>query len=880
MKAPFVILLFFSFSLQAQLKEYFESGLLTNWQQYPENHWESSSQEPLHGNYSLHHAYDNAIASDDQISILHAPLYLDSLPANWRFSIRHAYYPSSENRWAVFIVSDNPAGYLTSDSNINAYVIGVNFTGNDDLLKIWKITEDQVTPVVNTGFNWQNGTSLLHGTRLDITRTIMGLWSVSIDTTGTGNYFSLLDDGIDNEITLSNYVGIQYKYSSNQDRKFWIDDLEVTGYFKEDETPPAIKRITILSSGLAEIEFTESINTAELSNEMFTVTDEPGCPEEILIESTRIVRLKFHHSFISGHGYKLSVNDCKDIYGNIAYKLEKEFTYYLAVPYDIVINEIMADPAPVEQLPDVEYIELYNTTAFDIPVTDWELAIGDKSIQLPQILFGKETFLILCNAQEANLLTKYGSVLPIEAFPVLNNEGQTITLLNSEKAVIHTISFGKKWYRSDIKSEGGWSLEMIDPKNPCGKNENWSESEYYLGGTPGFKNSIAGTNPDLIKPELLRAAATCDTALIVSFNEPLAAITTSDPFTYSVSHNIFHPVEVLPVPPDYSKVLLTFGTKFEKSLVYELMVMANPSDCAGNLLGNSYVDFGLATPPDSFNIIINEILFDARSDEEFIEIYNRSEKIIDLSSAKISLFDDYTGKGAKTIYEFSTYFQLLPHEYTVVTGNAATLQQHYHCKNPAVLLESTDMFTLPDQEGVIGIMDKNNTLIDLLIYNSDFHFELITNPTGISIERINFNNPTNDPNNWHSAAEDAGFATPGYENSQSYNMFELSSSELWLEPEVFTPDNDGKDDFITLQYHLDKPGFIASIMVFNSRGILVKQLANNMLLGTEGFLTWDGSNRNGSMEEAGIYLVYTELFSLTGSVKKFKNTCVLAIKVE
>jgi hypothetical protein len=362
---------------------------------------------------------------------------------------------------------------------------------------------------------------------------------------------------------------------------------------------------------------------------------------------------------------------------------------------------------------------------------------------------------------------------------------------------------------------------------------------------------------------------------MVSFSEPLLNSSISDPYQYSVDHNIFHPFVAKSVPPDFSSVQLTFRLKFCSSVIYELMVQNSVCDCAGNRLADSYTEFGLAFLPDSFDLVINEVLFDARNNEEFIEIINRSDRIIELSSLALVLLDEYSGTFDRKLYEFKGNFQLLPGQYVVVTGSITDLQKQYTCKVPAALIESDEKLNLPDDAGAIALVRNSATSIDCFFYNAGYHFELISNPEGVSLERIFTDYPTNDPDNWHSAAEDAGFATPGYKNSQSFLPAESNASSVWTEPEVFTPDNDGKDDFLAILYRLDG-GSLANVMIFDSHGRLVRRLANNTWLGAEGCLTWDGTNIEGQLEKAGMYIVYTEILSGKGIVRKYTSTCVLS----
>jgi hypothetical protein len=876
MKILPVIFLFLPLALHAQLKVSFEEGDLNQWQQFPADHWELSTVIPLKGQYSLHHSFDNSIQGSDRISLLHEPLYLDSLITTWKFCILHACPPSSENNWAVYFVADRTASFMNPDSNINAYAVGVNLEGYDDILKLYSIKNGCYRTVINTGFNWQAGTSVLHGTCIEITRSPGGQWSLAIDTTGTGVDLKWLGNGLDMDIRVSNYIGFTYNYTSINDRKLWFDEFLINGFFKEDTLCPDIKKVSVVSPNCIEIQFTETVNTGKMSLAGFSVNNEIGNPVTLNLLSPASIILTFIGTFTSTLNYEVTVAETEDIYGNAIRNLKNNFFCYFAKPYDIVMNEIMADPEPAMNLPLVEYIELMNKTGYEIEANGWHLTVGENSIALPPFRMEEQTYLLICEAFDSLLLQPYGTVLPVKGLPLLNNEGETLTLKDSKGDIIHSVSYSIRWFSNSQKSEGGWSLEMKDPENPCGGYGNWDGSENYLGGTPGVGNSLICHNPDNIRPYLYRAATTSDSGLLITFNESMKHAGITDPFKYAVNYDIFHPSSTEPISPDYSAINLTFQSRFEPLRVYELMVKDEISDCAGNLLENSYIDFGLASLPDSFDLAINEILFDARDDEEFIEIINRSDKIIELSSLKIVLMEEFTGTFIKTLFEIPGYFQLLPGQYVVITRNAAVLQDHYNCINPAAIIEATGMAALPDKEGVIALLDKKYRVIDKFIYRSVYHFELITDPEGISLERLHCDYPTNDPENWHSAAEVAGFATPGYENSQSFSMDGSAQVSVWTAPDVFTPDNDGNDDYLTIIYQFNKPGLIATVLIFDNRGNLVKQLANNVMLGTDGFFTWDGTNTEGAMEKAGLYLVYTEVFSEQGSLSKFKNTCVLA----
>ncbi|MEA3451968.1 MAG: gliding motility-associated C-terminal domain-containing protein, partial [Bacteroidota bacterium] len=140
------------------------------------------------------------------------------------------------------------------------------------------------------------------------------------------------------------------------------------------------------------------------------------------------------------------------------------------------------------------------------------------------------------------------------------------------------------------------------------------------------------------------------------------------------------------------------------------------------------------------------------------------------------------------------------------------------------------------------------------------------------------NAPTQDNANWHSASEDVGFATPAYENSQALEETGEEDAEVYLEPLIFSPDHDGFEDFLTINYRFEKGGYTATIIIYDARGKQIRILQNNSLLATEGFFKWDGLTEEGSKLRPGIYIVYMKAFEPNGTIKVFKKVVTLASK--
>ncbi|HUC82727.1 MAG TPA: lamin tail domain-containing protein, partial [Flavisolibacter sp.] len=171
--------------------------------------------------------------------------------------------------------------------------------------------------------------------------------------------------------------------------------------------------------------------------------------------------------------------------------------------FDVVITEIMADPSPVVGLPNAEFIEIKNISSSPFNLSGWRLsdATGTATISTSFVL-QPDSLVILCANTNVASFSGFGRTLGVASFPSLDNDGDVITLRSPQGRIIHSIAYTIEWYANEAKKEGGWTLEMIDPKNPCGGKSNWKACANNLGGTPGRTNSVNGVNIDDTPPQL------------------------------------------------------------------------------------------------------------------------------------------------------------------------------------------------------------------------------------------------------------------------------------------------------------------------------------------------------------------------------------------
>ena len=550
-------------------------------------------------------------------------------------------------------------------------------------------------------------------------------------------------------------------------------------------------------------------------------------------------------------------------------------TAQIANRFDIVIDEIMADPTPQVGLPNNEWIELRNTSAVAINLQGFRIAdLSGQSGVMPSYILKPDSFVIVCTSSAVTAMSAFGPTISVTSFPSLDNNGDQLSLISTQAKVIHAFNYDISWYQNELKKDGGWTLEMIDTKNPCSGFSNWKASIDVKGGTPGKKNSIDAANADKTSPKLLRAFAVDNLNITLVFDEPLDSAKGATAANYSISDGIGTPQSAIAVAPVFDRVNLKLNTALAINKVYTITA-STVADCAGNTIGSKNTTrVGLSSIADSLDIIINEILFNPKSGGvDYVEIYNRSQKIIDAKQLYIA--NRNSTNVISSIQQLTTESILLfPGDFLVITEDPQIVLQQYVTTNQDAFMQISSMPSFSDDKGDVIILNAQGKIVDEVAYSDKWHFALISNTEGVSLERIDYNAPSVQ-NNFHSAATSVGYGTPGYKNSQ-FRIDQQVQGDITITPEVFSPDNDGIDDFATISYNFPAPGYVANITIFDASGRLVRYLQKNALSGMKGSYTWDGLGEKQQKLSQGIYIIYTEIFNTDGKKKQFKNTIVLA----
>lgn len=668
-----------------------------------------------------------------------------------------------------------------------------------------------------------------------------------------------------------------------------------------DTISPSILSVIPFSADSLWVTFSEPLDPSSLNPAFFSLIGEP-----IVFSGLYLPDLSYQHIILALPDPYLAADSSYTLQAALIVDCAQNptasdgntctFTYLPiepAAPFDILIHEIMADPTLPSGgtigLPELEYLELFNRSGKNINLRTLVLGDQTRTLPLPLFIFKPGQHLIL-HGGATHAFAFYGNDIGIPGFFSLGNSEDYLQLSTRSGTIIHTVAYTDKWYQNSQKAAGGWSLEMINPEAPCIQQTNWKASQSIIGGSPGQPNSVLESAPDTSRPVLLRAFPVSATTVRLYFDKTIDYQQAKITSQYHMEG--FTIISAAAEAPFFQSVVLQLGEPLQGDEQYQLTVTSPFADCIGNSVGLfNKVGIGLPQKINPGSIVFNEILFNPEAGgADFVELYNRSDSIFNTADLLIGNLDD-TGFPDEFLSVTEDYL-LFPGQYVVFSEDPVYLTNRYDCHqmnyshcdfNPHRIMNQK-LPTMPDKEGTLLLKANypgDTRLIDRLQYAESQHNALLNDTEGVSLERVDPMESTENTNNWQSAAAPPGYGTPTYLNSQTRTVFPVHQpSPFFLTRRIFSPDSDGHEDLLHIEYRLPRPGYLCNIQVFDFHGQEVRRFPGNTLLDRDGFFIWDGATDVGTAAPPGIYIIRIELFNPEGHVQTFKETCVLAIRLQ
>ncbi len=800
------------------------------------------------------------------VSILHTDFNLADSTI-WEFYVKLAFSPSTTNSLRVYLSSTD-----TNLASGNGYFLEVGETGNQDAFRFYRSDAGISTLLFTCSIGTLGSDPAM--TRMKIRRDSDGSWKISSDYTGNSNF---TNEGtfIDNTYGKGAYnFGFICTYTETRKDKYFFDEVKVYEVVP-DITPPELTSLTIPAANQLSLQFSENLDPANISvltNYNVTVL---GNPSSVIFNGNNGLTLNFGTNMTSQSNYTLTINELKDLAGNIIIPKNTPFTYTAGDDpqfQDLIFTEIFADPSPIVGLPGSEFLEIYNRSNKFISTKGIQLGDPTTTTILGERIIAPGEYLIICSNADTTIYKIFGKVLGFASGPSLNNSGDDIFMKDKNGGIIDEVQYSDSWYNNPVKKDGGYTLELINPLNLCLQKGNWVGSNSPIGGTPGQTNSVWNPLVDIIGPKVISIFPSQTDQVIVSFNEKLD----TDISSYGNLLSLEPSIAILGVELGMDEQSLVFNlvAALELGKIYIANLKAGVKDC-NNVFGEKAGPFSIALPaiPQKGDIVINELLFNPFTGGfDFIEFYNKTDKVFDISSlliGNIAISPDYKG--------ILTQKLLLPASYVAFSESINDINSKYAVKDSSSLVEN-DLPSYSDDKGVAALAYNGSLgliLLDSFGYNQNMHSSLLGDTEGISLERINPKLPTNQASNWQSAASLAGFATPGYQNSQ-FQIPGVANGRFSLSTGRVSPDGDGYEDNVFLNYQLPENGYFATIKIFDSVARPVFSLLNNESLGTSGSIGWDGTNDLGEICKLGIYIVHIDYYNTKGDLGNTKLTIVVA----
>ncbi len=290
---------------------------------------------------------------------------------------------------------------------------------------------------------------------------------------------------------------------------------------------------------------------------------------------------------------------------------------------------------------------------------------------------------------------------------------------------------------------------------------------------------------------------------------------------------------------------------------------------------NSVTNIQSGTPG---NLIINEIMYEPLTGfAEYLELFNASEKTINIAGWKI------LEGGGKSFLLSSGSIELHPNQFFLLSSDSSIFSQFVYLSEDVnkkfIRINNSSDLSFSNSGDLIVLQDIFGNTIDSVNYSPTWHNPDIDDYRGRSMEKISPNLNSNDGRNWSTSVNFLG-GTPLLANS-IFTKKLPSKSKIEINPNPFSPDNDGFEDFTFISFELPLETSQIRIRIFDSVGRLVRTLVDNEPSASNGTIVFDGLDDNKQPLRIGIYIILLEAINQqNGIVEQVKKPIVIAKRLK
>ncbi|MFA6455498.1 MAG: lamin tail domain-containing protein [Bacteroidota bacterium] len=538
-------------------------------------------------------------------------------------------------------------------------------------------------------------------------------------------------------------------------------------------------------------------------------------------------------------------------------------------PSSIIINEIMY--APAGDLP--EWIEGYNTSGSPVTLRNWKISDNGTAKGIVQhaapIVPARSYFLITTDTVQLKNSFVIDAPIFQAAIPALNNSSvDAVVLFDERGATMDSVLYHPAWGGANSNS-----LQRYDPFASSVDSSNW------LSGvpSPGTENESTRKNVDLV---LHRIAAE---KLPDGFKIIIVALNAGRSITDSAIVNLFS--DTIPGTGEkiFSSTIKQLAPLDSAVLMFEWRAQISGRkqlfaqiDCPHDERWNNNTGFVSVT--NSFpvhTLIINEIMYEPfAGNAEFVELLNRTADSVNISEWKLMDQPGTSGNRAVILLSQSDLV-LAPGQYVLIASDSAIFSQFPALAAKNIVLSPA--LSLSNNGEDLVLVDISGTCIDSVRYSPLWHLKNISAP-GRSLERIDPSGNTTDSRNWNSSVSKNG-SSPLHSNSIFIGS-KPPAATVGLSPNPFSPDQDGFEDFLSINYSLPAKSATIRVRIFDVTGRLIRRLVQQEPSSSTGSVIWNGCDDDGNRVRIGMYIILFEaLDNFGGTVLTAKDVAVVARKL-
>ena len=529
-------------------------------------------------------------------------------------------------------------------------------------------------------------------------------------------------------------------------------------------------------------------------------------------------------------------------------------------------NEVLAnEPGGSTAL---EWVELFNSGSAAISLSGWKFVEGaDTTWFSVQDSIAPRGYLILARKlistppDSNNFEGKWGDGSgvwgdsPLEDFPAveakmsLTNSAGALTLISPD-SVIQSFS----WSRD---AGDGISWEKVEALNGD-DTSNWKVCTLPEGSTPGKINSVTPAENDIAiiefysEPDIPDENVAFDLKVEVqnagSSTSPANSLTLFDDLNFNDIMERGEELSAANIPQLSPGEIFTVNSPATLSKGYHRLIAVLDAD---EKVYNNQKSLDLRVGESLPEIIINEIMAApdlTKNQTEWVELYNRSQQNVNLKGWLL-------GDSKKQTAITEDVLEVQPGQFLIIAEDKNKFLQ----SSPGFtgqVIQPGSWQTLDNDGDEVILKDSLGFLAEKVSYPSQ-------NLKGVSWERIDYERSAEEVNNWWRCVDSVG-ATPGKQNSVQASF--SSKIELKIEPNPFSPDEDGFDDQTEIEFTIPL-GVELTMRIYDRKGRLVRTLFENEPK-VSGKVSWDGRKDDGSKVRSGVYILFVETEGDKREVKK------------